>query len=462
MAKLSEQTAEQLDDLQPAFEENEADEANALSTEFQPQADQVEESVPVDDEKLAGATHNARPIPRISIQAFCEDQRTADVVQTASADRRLIKAHMTVQIGGIEAAFAHFQESPTPNLIIIETVLSRNEVLEQLDQLAGVCDPGTKVIIIGQMNDVLLYRELLARGVSEYLINPIEPIQLMESISNLYNDPDADPVGHIIAFIGAKGGSGSSVVCHNVSWAISENLKSDVVISDFDLPFGTAGLDFDVDPIQGIADALSAPDRLDEVLLDRLLKECTEHLSLFAAPASLDRNIELSSQGCETVLDVIRQNVPYVTADLPHIWADWSRDILLMADEIVITATPDLANLRNAKNIIDFLKERRSNDKPPYLVLNKVGMPKFPEIPVKEFSEALQIEPSAIIEFDSQTFGICSNNGNMIEEMAPNANAATQFRDLAFLITHRVQQKVEQESMLTPLLKKIPFLNSGA
>ena len=133
-----------------------------------------------------------------------------------------------------------------------------------------------------------------------------------------------------------------------------------------------------------------------------------------------------------------------------------------MADEIVITASPDLANLRNAKNIIDFLKERRSNDKPPYLVLNKVGMPKFPEIPPEEFADALQLEPSAVIEFDAETFGICANNGNMIEEIAPKARAAEQFRELAFLITHRVQQKVETESMLSPFLKKIPFLNSGA
>ena len=274
MTKLAEQTAEQLDELQPGFDEVPMVEANTLPVEYnqepEPEPQLEPEANIVDDEKLAGAAINARPIPRISIQAFCENERTAGVVQTASNDRRLIKAHMTVQVGGIKAAYAHYQESPTPNLVIVETMLSGDGVLAQLDELASVCDPGTKVIVIGQMNDVLLYRELLNRGVSEYLIAPIEPIQLMESISNLYNDPEADPVGHIIAFVGAKGGSGSSVICHNVSWAISENLRSDVVIADFDLPFGTAGLDFDQDPIQGIADALSAPDRLDEVLLDRL------------------------------------------------------------------------------------------------------------------------------------------------------------------------------------------------
>jgi len=458
MAKLAEQTPEQLDELQYASETEAPMAETSLPVEYQADAKMAE----LDKEALDGSANNARPVPRISIQAFCEDPNTAEVVRIASEDRRLIKTHMNVQTGGIRAAYAHYQEAPTPNLIILESSSSRAEILAELDELASVCDPGTKVIIIGQMNDVLLYRELLTRGVSEYLIAPIEPIQLMESISNLYNDPDADPVGHVYAFVGAKGGCGSSVICHNVSWAMSENLKTDVVIADFDLPFGTAGLDFDQDPVQGIADALQAPDRLDEVLMDRLLTKCADHLSLFAAPASLDRTVEFNGQGSEVVLDIIRQNVPYVTADIPHVWTDWSRSILLLADEVIITATPDLASLRNTKNILDFLKERRSNDKPPFIILNKVGTPKFPEIPAAEFASALQVDLSAIIEFDAETFGLSANNGNMIEEIAPKAKAAEQFRELAYLITHRVKQKVEEESVLAPFLSKIPFLKSGA
>ena len=185
----------------------------------------------------------ARPIPRISIQAFCEDPSTAESVQVAADDRRLAKAHVSVHMGGIEAAVAHYQESPTPNLIVIESSLRSHELLGQLDRLAESCDAGTKVVVVGSANDVLLYRELLKRGVAEYLIAPISPMQMMESISNLYNDPNADPVGHVFAFIGAKGGIGSSTVCHNVSWCMSELLKASVVIADLDLHRHGSGLD---------------------------------------------------------------------------------------------------------------------------------------------------------------------------------------------------------------------------
>jgi len=405
----------------------------------------------------------ARPIPRISILAFCEQPTTAQVVQAASEDRRLSKAHVGVHMGGIYAAIAHFQEHPSPNLVVLESMLDRNAMLGALDQLAEHCDSGTRVVVVGHSNDVLLYRELLRRGVSEYLVAPISPLYLMESISNLYNDPESAPVGHIIAFVGAKGGVGSSTVCHNTAWVMSRILQSNVVIADLDLPFGTAGLDFNQDPAQGIHDALASPERLDEVLLDRLLAKCSDHLSLFSAPSVLDRNFDIDPQAFEWVLDVVRQNVPHVAVDVPHIWTPWAKQVLLQADEVVITAMPDLANLRNAKNLIDLLKTNRKNDRQPHLVMNFMGMPKRPEISIKEFGEALDLEPRVVIDFDCETFGTAANNGQMVEELYAKAKAAENFRSLAYLLTNRAEpKKSEQKSLLGPLLARFNKKKAGA
>jgi pilus assembly protein CpaE len=412
-----------------------------------------------------GRHDRARPIPRISIQAFCEEQHTASVIQEAAEDRRLSKTHVSVHMGGAGAAVAHYQESPTPNLIVIESSLDRADMLGQLDALAECCDAGTKVMIVGHVNDVVLYRELLKRGVSEYIVAPIEPIQFLESLSNLYNDPDSDPVGNIIAFIGSKGGVGSSTVCHNVAWAISEHLKTNVVVADLDLAFGTTGLDFNQDPPQGIFEALQSPERFDEMLLDRLLTKCSEHLSIFAAPAVLDREFDISADACDVVLDVVRQNVPIVAVDLPHIWTPWVRRILLQADQIVITAAPDLANLRNTKNLLEQLKTARNNDSMPQLVINMAKMPKRPEIDIAEFAGAVGIQPSQIIDFDAEHFGQASNNGQMIEELSGKAKAGAQFRELAMSLAHRRDAKVEKKptgikgagSALAPLLAKLKF-----
>ncbi|HMN38707.1 MAG TPA: AAA family ATPase [Hyphomicrobium sp.] len=432
-----------------------------MSRQAQSAAEQMEDFADQYGDEHVPGIERARPIPRISIQAFCDDTHAAEVLQYAAEDRRLSKAHVSVHMGGIGAAVAHYVDSPTPNLIIVDSSLHGTQLLAELDSLAESCDPGTKVVVISRHNDVLLYRELLKRGVSEYLVTPIEPLQLMESISNLYNNPDTDPVGHVFAFIGAKGGVGSSTICHNVAWTLSEVLKSNVTIADLDLAFGTTGLDFNQDPVQGIAEALAAPERLDDQLLDRLLTKCSEHLSIFAAPVVLDRDYEISPDSCDTVIDVVRQNVPYVAVDLPHSWSPWTKRVLLQADEVIITAAPDLANLRNAKNIVDLLKTARKNDHKPHLVLNMVGVPKRQEITLKEFEQALDLKAISVIEYDSESFSQAANNGQMIEEMNPKAKATEKFREIAMAMTHRRDTKAEKKpaqsalSPLAPLLEKL-------
>lgn len=412
-----------------------------------------------EETNAAHPSDRARPIPRISIQAFCDDLNVADAVQHSAEDRRLAKAHVSVHAGGIAAAIAHYMDSPTPNLIIIDSAHAGSQLLSELDQLAESCDPGTKVIVIGRHNDVMLYRELLKRGVAEYLVAPTNPIELMESISNLYNNPETDPVGQVFAFIGAKGGVGSSTICHNVAWTMSEALETDVTIADMDLAFGTTGLDFNQDPVQGIVEALSAPERLDDQLLDRLLTKCSERLSIFAAPVVLDRDFDFSADACETVIDVARQNVPFVAIDLPHGWSPWTKRLLLQADEIVITATPDLANLRNAKNIVDLLKTSRRNDQHPHLILNMANQPKRQEISVKEFEQALDLKVLAVIDYDSETFSQAANNGQMVEELYAKSKAVEKFHDVATKLTRRKDTKAEKQSSalsaLAPILEKL-------
>lgn len=413
------------------------------------------------DDQAAGApalSDRARPLPRISIQAFCDTPQLAEAVQAASEDRRLSKAHITIQMGGAAAAVAHYQESPTPNLIILESHVAHADLVANLDELAQSCDPGTKVVVVGKTNDVVLYRDLMRRGISEYLVGPVSSFELMECLSGLYNNPDSDPVGQVLAFIGAKGGVGSSTICHNVAWTLSEVLQTNMVIADMDLAFGTTGLDFNQDPIQGIADALQNPDRLDEVLLDRLLTTCSKHLSIFAAPVVLDRDYDMSPEGCETVIDVVRQNVPFVAVDLPHTWAPWTKRLLLAADEIVITAAPDLANLRNAKNIVDLVKQSRKNDAAPHLVLNMANMQKRPEITPKDFEGALDLKSLAVIDFDCESFGQAANNGQMIEEYNAKAKSTQAFRDIAMAIAHRKEIKTEKKSALAPILEKLKLM----
>ncbi|MCE3256267.1 MAG: pilus assembly protein cpaE [Nitrobacter vulgaris] len=401
-----------------------------------------------------GAEDHIAPAPRVSVQVFCETMETATAVQAAGEDRRLAKAHLKIQMGGMAAAVEAYRSAPTPNVIILETE-ERGDILVALDHLATVCDAGTRVIVIGRVNDVTLYRELVKRGVSDYVIAPAAPIDIVRSVCGLFSAPEAKAVGRVIAIAGAKGGVGASAIAHNVAWAIARDLALDSVVADLDLAFGTAGLDFNQDPSQGIADAVFSPDRIDTAFVDRLLSKCTDHLSLLAAPATLDRVYDFGTEAFDSTLDTLRATMPCIVLDIPHQWSGWTRRALIGADDILIVATPDLASLRNTKNLFDLLKAARPNDRPPLYCLNQVGVPKRPEINASEFAKAIESQPIVSIPFDPQVFGSAANNGQMIAEIAPSHRTTEMFLQIAQRLTGRGEAKKPKKSFLPPFIEKL-------
>ena len=394
------------------------------------------------------------PAPRVSVQAFCETVETAAAVQSAGEDRRLGKAHLKIQMGGMPAAVEAYRSAPTPNVIVLECD-GRGDVLAGLDQLAGVCDAGTRVVVIGRINDVSFYRELIRRGVSDYVIAPVNALDVVRSICNLFAAPEAKAVGRIIAVVGAKGGVGASTIAHNVAWAVARDLAMDSVVADLDLAFGTAGLDYNQDPAQGIADAVFSPDRVDTAFIDRLLSKCTDHLSLLAAPATLDRVYDFGADAFDAIFDTLRSSMPCIVLDVPHQWSGWTRRALIGADDILIVAAPDLANLRNTKNIYDLLKASRPNDRAPLYCLNQVGVPKRPEINAAEFAKAIESKPIVTIPFDPQIFGAAANNGQMIAEISANHRTSEMFLQIAQRLTGRSEAKKPKGSLLGPLIEKL-------
>jgi len=404
---------------------------------------------------VAGRDERIAQAPRVSVQAFCETVETAAAIQAAGEDRRMAKAHLRVQMGGLVAAVEAYQTSPTPNVIMLESESGGEEILAGLDRLAQICDAATRVIIIGRMNDVTLYRELVRRGVSDYLIAPVGALQVVRSVCGLFSAPDAKPVGRIIAVVGAKGGVGASTVAHNIAFSIARDLMLDAVVTDLDLAFGTAGLDFNQDPPQGIAEAVFSPERIDNAFVDRLLSKCTDHLSLLAAPATLDHVYDFGADAFEAIFDSLRATVPCVVLDVPHQWTGWTKQTLVGADDILIVAAPDLANLRNTKNLYDFLKAARPNDHRPLYCLNQVGVPKRPEIKAADFAKALDDQAVAVIPFEPQTFGAAANNGQMIAEISSNHRTAEMFRQLAQKLTGRTEPKKQRLSLLSPLIEKL-------
>ena len=185
------------------------------------------------------------------------------------------------------------------------------------------------------------------------------------------------------------------------------------------------------------------------------MSKCSENLSLLAAPATLDRLYDFQETAFDSIVDVLRASTPWIILDIPHAWTAWTRRMLVGADEVIIVAAPDLANLRNAKNMIDSIRGARPNDHQPKLILNGVGLSKRPEIAVADFTKTVEIEPIAVIPHDAKLFGAAANNGQMIAEIEPNGKTAETFADLARMLTGRAEARVAKRGLLDPFMAKL-------
>jgi len=228
-----------------------------------------------------------KALPSVSIEAFCDRPETAGAIDATKRDWRMKRANLSVYMGGLSAAIEYYHKESTPNLIMIETGMRGPELFSQLEQLASVCDAGTKVVVIGAANDIRLYRQLIDQGVSDYLVPPLNPLGVIHSLTDLFSDPEKPFVGRVTAFFGAKGGVGSSTLAHNIAWCLAENIGQQTALVDLDASWGTTGLDFAYDTSQGLEEALAEPERLDETLLDRIMLRHTANLSILPAAGSL-------------------------------------------------------------------------------------------------------------------------------------------------------------------------------
>jgi pilus assembly protein CpaE len=376
-------------------------------------------------------------IYKLHIDAFAVSPDVRQALQQVKEDRDLAKSRVNLLEGGLVRAVDHYADNPTPQVIIAEDNGNDQDLIEHLGHLAEVCEPGTKVIVLGQLNDISIYRYLMAQGVSEYLVTPVSAPEILNTIQAIFADPSAPPRGKLLAFVGARGGVGSSAVAQNVAWLLAESIGDDVIYIDFDIAFGTAGLAFNTDSKQTIAEALAAPDRVDPVLIERFLVRYGEHLKLLLSPADLRPEFPIEIEAVDKVLDITRQMAPFVVADIPHLWAGWTDHLMRVADDLVVVALPDLPNLRDAKSLVDQFVPKRGDALPTRLLLNRADAYRKTQLTAKDFQETLGIPALATLPFDPNLFGSASNNGQMLSETAKTHKVVESLRQIANQLSGR-------------------------
>lgn len=360
-----------------------------------------------------------------------------EAVEGLSDERLLIRSTIKAQTGGVPAALENLGQQKSPDLIIVETDAQGDALFDELEELANVCDPGVRLLLIGSQNDILLFRDLMKMGVSEYLLAPVTTAQLLESTVEAFRDDDKDRNGRMLAVLGARGGAGSSDIAHNLAVELQKDYGGEVILVDLDLFFGTAALAFNVQPQQTVLDALTQHSRLDAALLNRFLVKVDDHISLLASPANLNNNFNMTPEAVDALLTLVRQMADFIVIDLPHQWDGWVQDVLVNADEVILVTQPDLASLRDTKNILEALSSKRGRNAPAKMVFNQMGRTKKTELSESNFKKTLNVSPSATVPYEPALFGTALNNGDIVVNMKGNSKIASAMKGLAGLVSGR-------------------------
>lgn len=233
-------------------------------------------------------------ILRINIGAFVLSDSVRNAVQALDEDRLFLRSSVSVQDGGLAGALEFLSQRSTPELLIVETAAQGEAFFAELNSLADVCQPGTRVIVVGAENDINLFKALIDQGISQYFLETVTPDELKAAIVDAFADKTLNAKSRTIAFTGLRGGVGSSVLAHNVASELANLYDEDVIIVDLDIPFGTAALSYNLQPSQTIADAIAQAGSIDETMLMRYLERGGKNISLLCAPGNLNSGIEIT------------------------------------------------------------------------------------------------------------------------------------------------------------------------
>ena len=396
-------------------------------------------------------------LPRIRIDVFVDSEPLLAAVECVAKDRRAVRSEFAVRRGGFAEAMERYREHAPADLVVIEDPGSAEQLEWRIEALAEFCPPTARLVVVGERNDIVLYRRLIKIGVSDYLVQPVTPLTLLDSIATIFmEDEDTKDLGLVVAFVGARGGVGSSTVAHNAAAIFSGHFDATTLLIDADIGFGTAALQFDVSSPQGLADALKEREDLDREVLERLTHWRDKRFGILTAPDRPDQIPAPEPGAMRHVIDQARRLAKYVVLDLPHGWAPWTAEALAAADRVVLVATPDLPSLRNARTLLGLIQKMRPNDEPARLVLNRMPVRGKPSVSKEDFARVLDRKIAVVLPCDDAA-APAEMAGRVLADAAPGSGMVN---GIGSLITEMVgreplaKRKAERESMFGRLFSR--------
>ncbi|KHK92976.1 P-loop NTPase family protein [Novosphingobium malaysiense] len=344
--------------------------------------------------------------------------------------------------GGLRNAVQSLSITASPNILLVDLSES-GDPLNDINALAEVCEPGTIVVAVGQVNDVRLYRDLLASGIHDYLLKPLSPGQLRDALSQaqaVFAAPKSQDHGtakeHIsTAVIGTRGGVGASTLATSLAWLFSTDDKLPTALLDLDIHFGTGALCLDLEPGRGLTDAIENPSRIDGLFIERAMIRANDNLAILSAEAPINSPLMTDGTAFVQLEEEFRQAFDMTVIDMPRNMLINFPQLISDVNVVVLVAEMTLASARDTIRLLSWFKANAPQAR-LIVVTNKVQS-SLAEINRADFEASIETDIDISIPYDIKAASMAAKLGQTFIEANRSSKAGSAIRDLARMIADR-------------------------
>jgi pilus assembly protein CpaE len=344
-------------------------------------------------------------LPAASVAVYSRDHETLQAARDIANDWRFARVEIITEEGDVTTATNAYKEIQSPDLVIVQTETIDEAFAKKLEDLGSQCSEGTNAIVVGPVNDVYLYRRMIDMGISDYLVKPIKTEILSEVIAKTLIEKIGVTDSRLIAFVGAKGGVGTSSLAQATAWGVADILGQKTMLIDSAGGWSTTGVGMGFEPTTTLAEAARAAANKDEDSIKRMLFRASDKLSVLASGGDVMLEAPIEPEQLEELLTMLMVTYPVVIADLSHASENLANTVISKASEIMVVSTPTLTSLRLARSLIQEIKEHRGNDAGGIeMIVNMQGLAPKNEVSKKDIEQAMEFKISTIVPFDPVTF----------------------------------------------------------
>ncbi|HYM01605.1 MAG TPA: AAA family ATPase [Stellaceae bacterium] len=373
--------------------------------------------------------------------ACVADDVTRETVSRAVA--HLGWPNAKVRPGGLDTARRSIDITSPPRLVLVDLAEAADPVTG-IAELAQLCGPGTRFLTIGAVNDVSLYRQLMALGVADYLVKPVSSDVLCDALTAALRVEEPAPgsrqATRIFAFIGARGGVGTTTLAISTAWLLVHEFKLRTALVDLDLHFGNMALSLDLEPGRGLRDALEHPERTDSLLLASAMVSEGDKLPILASEEPLEEELHFDATAVTPLLSALAQDYECLVVDLPRSLDGLARQVISSADATMVVSDLSLASLRDTMRIVDLARTLQAPAK-PLIIANQIGASHRGEVGQPEFERGIGGSIDIGIPFDVKAALAVAHSGKALPAAASSSKAAIEIRKLATRLAGREAKK---------------------